>query len=170
VSKAFTKEDEPAETVARPPPVLAPGEKRYVTADGFRALQQELDRLAAARAALRGEAGFDEVARAKELERQGETLAATLATLTVVTPDPARADRVFFGAWVTLVDEDGGEVTYRLVGPDEADAKAGLVSVESPLAKALLGKEVGDEVTVDRPRGRLEYTVTGLAYEKPLRF
>jgi transcription elongation factor GreB len=56
---------------------------------------------------------------------------------------------------------------YRIVGPDEADVKAGRLSVESPLARALLGKEVGESVQVERPRGAMEYTVTQVAYSPP---
>jgi transcription elongation factor GreB len=72
--------------------------------------------------------------------------------------------RAFFGAWVELEDEAGSRVRYRIVGPDEADVKAGRLSVESPLARALLGKEVGESVVVERPRGAVEYTVTQVDY------
>jgi hypothetical protein len=63
------------------------------------------------------------------------------------------------GARVKLSDEEGRETEYRLVTPDEADPPNGSVSVESPLGRALLGKSTGDEVTVERPRGPVEYTV-----------
>ena len=63
------------------------------------------------------------------------------------------------GAHVKVSDADGHEVEYRLVTPDEADPSHGAVSVESPLGRALLGKSAGDEVTVERPRGTVEYTI-----------
>jgi transcription elongation factor GreB len=61
---------------------------------------------------------------------------------------------VTFGAWVTLEDEDGATVHYQLVGADEFDVSLGKISVASPVGKALLGKEEGDDVVVERPRGR----------------
>ncbi|XXF78727.1 GreA/GreB family elongation factor [Myxococcaceae bacterium GXIMD 01537] len=165
MSKAFTKEDGGAEEPLLPVrPRAAAGEKRYVTPEGYRALQEELaalqgpDEGAAALTAL--EAGT----RKKERERRAQQLAATLEEVRVVEPDASQAGRVFFGAWVSLEDEDGAEVTYRLVGPDEADVKAGRLSVESPLARALLGKEVGESVQVERPKGAVEYTVTRVRY------
>jgi transcription elongation factor GreB len=84
--------------------------------------------------------------------------------LTVVHPEPAQAGTVYFGAQVTLEDEEGEEVTYQLVGPDETDVKAGRISIESPVARALLGRKEGDEVVVERPRGRAEYTVVRISY------
>ena len=63
------------------------------------------------------------------------------------------------GARVKVTDEEGHEAEYRLVTPDQADPTHGAVSVESPLGRALLGKSAGDDVTVDRPRGPVEYTV-----------
>ncbi len=66
---------------------------------------------------------------------------------------------------MTLEDENGEERRYRLVGPDEFDAERGLISVNSPLGRALLGKRVDDEVTVQRPAGLAVYRVTGIAYD-----
>ena len=73
-------------------------------------------------------------------------------------------ERIFFGAWVTLEDVDGEEHRYRLVGPDESDPSRGLISVESPLGRVLLGKRQDDEVTVERPAGRAVYVVTHVSY------
>lgn len=166
MSKAFTKEDSAeSEIVARMPARLAPGEKRYVTPEGHRALKQSLERTAAERAELAAQAAvLGQDARLAELDRQAQSIAATLSTLTVA-PEPAQRDRALFGAWVTLEDEDGTKARYRLVGPDEADAKAGLISVESPLARAILGKRAGEEVTVELPRGAAELTLRGVSYE-----
>lgn len=161
MSKAFTKDDAQPEAVRRPP---AEGE-RYITPEGYAALKAELDRLSAERASLAGpNAGMDAQARRSDVDARIAFLQATLESARVVTPDPAQQGRAFLGAWVTLEDEDGETVRYRLVGPDEADAKRGLVSVESPLGRALLGKEVDDEVPVERPRGRITYTVVALDY------
>ncbi len=73
--------------------------------------------------------------------------------------------RVVFGATVELVDEESGEeFTYRIVGEDEADIKEGLISVQSPFARALIGKEVGDIASVDAPGGMREYEIVAVKY------
>ena len=61
-------------------------------------------------------------------------------------------------------DEDGAEVTYRVVGPDESDVDKGWISMDAPVAKALLGKRDGDDVTVRRPKGDITYTIVGIRY------
>ena len=66
---------------------------------------------------------------------------------------------------MTLEDESGTELCYRLVGPDESDVDRGLISVESPIGRALLGRSAGDEVVVERPAGRALYTLLEIRYE-----
>ena len=89
-----------------------------------------------------------------------------LETVTVVRPgEVADRERIFFGAWVTLEDESGEEHRYRLVGPDEIDVSRGLISVESPMGRVLLGKREDDEVTVERPAGPAVYVVSEISYE-----
>lgn len=74
-------------------------------------------------------------------------------------------DRVKFGAWVTLLDEDNGESkSFRIVGDLEADIQQGLISLSSPLARAVLGKRAGHTVEVRVPKGELEYTITEVRY------
>ena len=74
--------------------------------------------------------------------------------------------RVVFGSTVQLANaEDGGEVSYRIVGEDEADIKLGLVSVTSPIARALIGKNAGDFVVVVAPRGETEYEILAVEYK-----
>lgn len=163
MSKAFTKEDAGGDEGLLPPrPRSAPGEQRYITPEGYRALQDELAALTAPiprrdTSVLGGEAST------RERARRAQQLAALLEQVRVVAEAPDE-ERVYFGAWVTLEDEEGEESSYRIVGPDEADVKAGRLSVESPLARALLGREVGDTVRVERPRGDMEYTLTQLSY------
>jgi transcription elongation factor GreB len=165
MSKAFTSEDRPPEVVVPTRARLAPGQKRYLTREGYAGLQQALDRLLAERARLSAEpAALDLAPRLETLEREAQDIADSLAEATVVSPDPAQAGRVFFGAWVTLEDEDGNQTRYRIVGPDEADARAGYVSVDSPLARALLGKSEGEEAVVERPRGQVEYVIRQVRY------
>ena len=151
MSKAFTKEDDagPAEELGRLPPRLEPGQLRYVTAEGLQAMKAEL-------AAL------------PESSRRAQLLLATLSTLTLA--EPPEDGRALFGSFVTLkaLDaEDGALREYRIVGPDEADAKAGLISVESPLARALLGRREGDTVEVSLPRGTAEYNLVRARSSSP---
>jgi transcription elongation factor GreB len=68
---------------------------------------------------------------------------------------------------VTVEDEAGQSATYRLVGPDETDAPTGRISIESPMARALLGKSAGDEAIVRRPKGESELVITAVRYEDP---
>ena len=103
--------------------------------------------------------------RLREIDRRIRFLQKRLEACTVVDPkeqnDPSR---VFFGATVTLEDEDGKVSTYQIVGPDEVDTKGGRISMDSPLGKALLGKKNGDTVEVMRPRGEIEVTITKIRY------
>jgi len=77
----------------------------------------------------------------------------------VLGPEAAPEGEVGFGSWVTVEDEAGRRVTWRIVGPDEADPRGGAVSVDAPLARALLGRRAGDEVEVARPGGGAEIKV-----------
>jgi transcription elongation factor GreB len=168
VSKAFTSEETPeAELVARPPPRLAPGEVRYVTPEGQAALRAALAQLQVELSELGRLPPAAQEARRSELERRAGFLHATLAALTVLGPEAAPEGQVAFGRWVTVEDEDGERATWRIVGPDEADAKRRLVSVASPLARALLGRRAGDAATVHRPRGEVELTVVDVRRTSP---
>ncbi len=168
MSKAFTREDSGGdEGVVHARPRSTSGEKRYITPEGHRALEEELARQLGPQADMGERTELEAGEQKRERERRAQHLAATLEEVRVVEPDPSQEGRVFFGAWVTLEDEDGSEVTYRIVGPDEADVRAGRLSVESPLARALLGKEMGESVQVERPRGAVEYTVTQVRYTQP---
>jgi len=108
--------------------------------------------------------------RLREIDRRIRFLQKRLDTSTIVSPeDQTDTGRVWFGAWVTLEDEDGTERTYQIVGPDEIDARGTGVSVESPLGRSLLGKRTGDEVTVRRPRGEVELIVRAVRYRRDAR-
>ena len=102
--------------------------------------------------------------RLREIDRRVRFLSKRLDDVTVVTEAPTDPNRVFFGAWVTLEDEDGKEVTYRIVGPDESSVERGWISMEAPVAKALMGKRRGDDVTVRVPKGETEYTIVAIRY------
>src|SRR5512138_2763679 len=149
---------------------------RYITPEGFRRLAEEHERIwsverprivaeVEAAAALGDRSENAEYIYGKrklrELDRRLRFLSERMDALTVVAPAPHPSGRAFFGAWVTVEHEDGAERTYRLVGPDEFDVAAGLISVEAPLGRALLGKGQGETVVVRRPAGAAELVVTG---------
>ena len=91
---------------------------------------------------------------------------AKLALAEVIDPSTLSGDRVMFGAHVTLEDVDTDEVvTYQLVGSEESDIKAGRISIEAPIGRALLGKEVDDEVVIQVPRGRRTLVITDVEYK-----
>ncbi len=108
--------------------------------------------------AAREEQGFIE-ARIKDIE-------AKLSNAQVIDVTQINAEgRVIFGATVGLIDENtGNEVTYKIVGEDEADIKLGLISVSSPIARALIGKQEGDVATVQAPQGDIIYEVVEVRY------
>ncbi len=105
--------------------------------------------------------------RLREIDSRIRFLAGRLEALTVVRKSPEREDKIFFGAWVTLEDELGEQVCYRIVGPDESDAASRAISVDSPVGRALLGRELDDEVEVMRPRGITVYSIIKIAYRDP---
>jgi transcription elongation factor GreB len=79
---------------------------------------------------------------------------------------PERADRVYFGAWVALEGEDGETLEFRIVGADEFDPAQRFISVESPMARAVLGKQIGDEAVVVRPKGTGTFTILRVWYQE----
>ena len=103
-------------------------------------------------------------------ERQGHIEASIaeiedrLSRALIIDPTTLSGDKVVFGATVTLVDEDDKEVRYQLVGQQEADARVGRISYNSPLGRALIGREVGDEVEVTTPAGDRYYEVAKIEF------
>ncbi len=103
--------------------------------------------------------------RLREIDRRVRFLRKRLDGMTVVDTPPSDRGRVFFGAWVTLEDEDGKQTRHRIVGPDEFDMHAGYISMDAPLARALMRKALDEEVRVDRPGGARAYVITAISYE-----
>ena len=168
MSKAFTSEETPeAGAVARAPPRVAPGEVRYVTPEGQAALRAEVDRLGAERAAAAALPDAERGARLAELDARLTLASGTLAAVTVRGPESSPEGEAGFATWVTVDDEDGARTTWRLVGPDEADPKRGLLSVHAPVGRALLGRSAGDEVEVERPDGVRALTVVAVGRAPP---
>jgi len=153
---------------------------RYITPEGYRKLQQELDQLwrverrkvtrEVQEAAAHGDRSENAEyiygkRRLREIDRRIRFLKDRVETLHVVENRPNQSDKVLFGAWVSVVDEEGAQQRYRLVGADESDPDQGHISVESPIGRALLGKQAGDEVVVQRPIGELTLEVLAVSYE-----
>jgi transcription elongation factor GreA len=151
-----------------------------LTRRGAEKLKQELQRLksverhavitAIAEARAQGDLSENaeyEAAKDKQGFIEGRILELenTLAAAQVI--DPATLDaggRVVFGSTVDLQEESGAEVTYQIVGDDEADLKQGLISISSPIARALIGKEAGDEAEVQAPGGIKRYEIVEVRY------
>ena len=150
----------------------------YITRDGFNALQQELDGLwkrrsgvtrALAAAAAEGDRSenAEYIYRKKELreiDRRIRYLQKRLPVLKVVDTRPSNLSQVFFGARVTLEDEDGATHCYRIVGADEFNPGKGWISIDSPMARALLRKNVDDELTVQTGHGSRHYLIIEVDY------
>ena len=154
---------------------------RYITPEGYRRLAIEHDRIwsverprivaeVEAAAALGDRSENAEYIYGKrklrELDRRLRYLSERLDSLTVTEPRPDPRGRAFFGAWVTVEDEHGEERAYRLVGPDEFDVAAGLISVDAPLGRALLGRREGEAVLVERPAGSVEVVVVRVEWSR----
>ncbi len=151
----------------------------YITPEGAKRLRDELDYLwkverprvtqAVSDAAAEGDRSENAEyiygkKRLREIDRRVRFLVKRLDALTVVDSQPERQGKIFFGAWVRLETEDGDEVVYRIVGPDEFDVARGFISMDSPVGRALLGKQDGDEVVVRRPAGAATFTVLDVSY------
>lgn len=160
-----------------------PTGSKYITAQGHKRLQQEHDYLwkkkrpevtrflsAAAAEGDRSE-NAEYIYRKKELreiDARVRFLRKRLDDMVVVDRVPNDTGKVYFGAWVTIEDEQGTEKTYRIVGPDEIDASLGYISMDSPMGKALLGKVLDDEITITVELGdsrkKSSYIINEISY------
>ncbi|AEF22524.1 MULTISPECIES: transcription elongation factor GreB [Pseudomonas] len=100
----------------------------------------------------------------REIDSRVRFLTKRLEKLKVVDSRPSDPDKVYFGAWVTVEDEDGVGARYRIVGPDELDLKQNLISIDSPLARALVGKGLDAEVRVQTPTGDKYWYIVAIDY------
>ena len=141
---------------------------KYITPEGYRRLNEELQRLwkeerppitkSVQEAAAQGDRSENAEyiygkKQLREIDRRIRFLSKRLDGMNVVERAPEDTGKVFFGAWVEVEDDDGKVERFRLVGPDEADGSRGEISVDAPLARALLGKRVDDEAWVRTPNG-----------------
>jgi len=151
----------------------------YITPEGHRRLSEELSYLwkvkrprvtqAVADAAAMGDRSENAEyiygkKQLREIDARLRFLQQRLNDLKVVDRSPDDTSRVFFGAWVEIEDADGNCCRYRIVGPDEFNADNGYISVDSPMAKALLRRTEGDKITVRSPNGTSAFVVTSIRY------
>ena len=161
----------------RPP---APQSSKYITPAGEIRLRAEPDALwrierpqvtaAVAAAAAQGDRSENAEytygkRRLREIDSRVRHLRKRLEGMVIVSQPPSDQRRVFFGARVTLEASDGATRDYRIVGPDEFDQEPGGISMDAPLARALLGKSLQAEITVALPSGDERYTIIAIGYE-----
>ena len=160
----------------RPP---AQPKSPYITRNGYNQLNRELDELwikrrdvvqALSAAAAEGDRSenAEYIYRKKqlrEIDRRIRYLQKRLPELKVVDTTPSNPEQVFFGALVCLEDVDENQVTYRIVGPDEFDPKTNAISMDSPVARALMKKTIDDEVSIRTPGGIREYVIIDVSYQ-----
>lgn len=161
----------------RPP---SPKGSTYITAAGAKRLKDELTQLwkierpqvtqavhEAAKNGDRSENG-DYIygkRRLREIDSRVRFLSKRLEVLTVVDRLPEDQSKVFFGAWVTVEDDDGNEKTYQIVGPDEFNVIQQKLSMDSPLARAMMGKRIDDEIVLKKPDGEECFYITAIEYK-----
>ncbi|MDC9589124.1 transcription elongation factor GreB [Xenorhabdus sp. XENO-10] len=152
----------------------------YITREGWHSLDQELKYLwkierpkvtqSVSDAAALGDRSENAEyiygkKRLREIDRRVRFLSKRLDVLQIVDPDPRQEGKVFFGAWVKVENEKEEEHIFRLVGPDEFDPAKKWISIDSPVARALLGKQIDDEVTVMTPNGMATYWILEIDYQ-----
>ncbi|GKX50736.1 transcription elongation factor GreB [Budvicia aquatica] len=152
----------------------------YITRQGWQALDDELKYLwreerpivtqAVSEAAAMGDRSENAEyiygkRRLREIDRRVRFLTKRLEVLKIVDPNPQQEGKVFFGAWVKVENEDGEVNVFRLVGPDEFEPAKKWISIDSPVARALLGKKVDDEVSVQTPNGIATYWILDIRYQ-----
>jgi transcription elongation factor GreB len=162
----------------RPP--MKKGSK-YITPEGERKLTEELQHLwkverpdvtdRVAKAAALGDRSENAEyiygkKRLREIDSRVRFLTNRLDGMNVVNHIPDDQDKVYFGAFVTLEDEEGEEVEYRIVGPDEFNVADGKLSMDSPLGKAMLGKRVEDKIKVSSPKGETVFYISEIRYSE----
>ena len=160
----------------RPP---APPKSKYITAAGKHRLQKEHDYLwtvkrpkitrSVQEAAAQGDRSENAEyiygkKQLREIDYRVRYLQKRLGDITVVDSAPDDAECVYFGAWVTVEDEQGEQSEYRIVGPDEFDDAPEYISMDSPLARALMKKRIDDEVSVSLPNGTQVYCIIAIRY------
>lgn len=166
MSRAFVNEDAGADRSDLPELPVPPG-PNILTPRGLAMLHAKIAQRQADLAALKARADrLDKLSEAAA-ERDLRWLQARLKAAVVIDPTQHDLTEVAFGLAVTVADEDRHQTTYQIVGEDEADASCNRIAPNSPLARALLGAQVGDVVTWKRPAGALELEIIRIAHADP---
>lgn len=166
MSRAFVNEDAGNDRPDLPELPVPPG-PNIVTPRGLADLQDRITRRQADLAALKARPDRLDKLPEAAAERDLRWLDARLKAAVVIDPAAQDLTEVAFGLLVTVADETGVETTYEITGEDEADATLHRIAPNSPLARALLGAEVGDLVTWRRPAGDMELEILGIAHADP---
>jgi len=168
MSRAFTKESTDDLVAGELPERPLSAHPNYVTPQGLEQLQARARELQEQHEKLAAQSADDSLAKQKqrEVERDQRYLKAQLERVVVVDPAGQPRDEVHFGATVKMLDDEGKEHRFTLVGDDEADVGAGKISWASPLAKAMIGARAGDTVKWRRPAGEAEIEIVEIHYPK----
>ena len=166
MSRAFTKESTDDLVAGELPERPVPAHVNYVTPHGLEQLQARAKALQELHEKLAAQLEEDTAAKQKmrEVERDQRYFKAQLERATVVDPSGQPRGEARFGAAVKILDEDGKEHRFTIVGDDEADVTGGKISWASPLAKAMIGAKVGDTVKWRRPAGDAEVEIVEITY------
>lgn len=153
---------------------------KYITREGYDRLERELKELwkverptitkSVQEAAAQGDRSENAdyiygKRRLREIDRRVRYLTQRLDGITIVDRIPDNPDRIYFGAYVTVEDKQGNSHRWRIVGADELDPALGHISIDSPMARALLGHYEDDEIVVNTPQGKTRYTVMQIEYK-----
>ncbi len=166
MSRAFVNEDAGNDRPDLPELPVPPG-PNIVTPRGLAALQARIAQRRADLAALKSRPDRLDKLPEAAAERDLRWLEARLKAAVVIDPSAHDLTEVAFGLAVTVADEEGVETTYEITGEDEADAPRHRIAPNSPLARALLGAQVGDVVTWRRPSGPIDLKITRIAHADP---
>jgi transcription elongation GreA/GreB family factor len=165
MSRAFVKENDLEHAGIDIPERPLSDEPNYVTPRGLKLLNQNIDNLEKEREALNDKKD-DPMVRQKVavIERDMRYFAARIESAILTNPKEENPSHVLFGTKVTAEDEEGDLLTFEIVGEDEANIHEGRVSYLSPLAEALLGGAIGDEVLWEKPSGNSYLTIQKISY------
>ncbi len=153
---------------------------KLITAKGYQKLKDELNHLwkvyrpeitqkvtwAASLGDRSENADYKENKRIlRQIDSRVRHLSKCIETLTVVHYSPEQEGKVYFGASVTVENDDEEQKQFQIVGPEEIDAQADKISIDSPMARALLSKEIGDEISVQTPNGMQDWCILSIRYD-----
>lgn len=165
MSRAFVKEPDGDQADTDLPDKPHSGLPNYITVQGLAALKDRLTMMEREYDNLKSDESLAGKNRIKPMKQELRYLQQRVQSAIPIDPAQQPTDSIRFGATVELLDADERKHSFTIVGEDEADPDAGKISWASPLAKALMGKQIDDVVTWERPSGALELEITGFSYK-----